>query len=851
MKKTKFISGSSTVFVIVFAAAVMTTSVYIFNNAIINQKQNSQNVDKIKATYEAEGFIKGMVNLTKQFVSQTDTITTDNLTAYIEPHIVSLTPAGYTVGSWSSTISVDSAVKDLPSGPFAGMQSDTRVVNLKVALISSTTGYETSAELDGVIAGINFTQFGVFSFYDWAATTIVNKILINGRVFANRYIYIGSSVGNIANANQGTEFVAANYFTSAGYVMTAPPFWGNTLRSYIAADDSGTNFVELKNSAGSGCTNCDGTGLAWKEYALARWNGRVQDSYHGVPAIHIKTADTPRVQRGRQGANLRERLMIDPIVTADPTSVRQAKFAYKADIRIINGVWYLKNPANENDWPGIPVWSDHPGSFRTWDEETTEGTRDVGQTDITNYMTTHFPQHAWPTNTTPQKFSYYEYDTVAAKIKDNTEGVISYGNLAGLTGSAIPGGYASNNLSAGTQSGFCYDTLSTTNTMCTNCSSGAIQDKIVGIDTPVTCSLGSDSDVSHRIVNATRSGYRFGLWQQHSPQPTEARVARSKVYPMNFDLNRFQDALGCTHDPSNPLPGQDHRGELGCYFKSWGMMGRAFNGIIFISGTWAGSLNGLKDLNTPVAPPYAHTDLDSRFYGSSADANQTPVYNAAQSQALPMQLCSTSLAGGNLDAHGAFKIPNCDQYKNLNQADQIRMRTTALRLINGANISTTVLPKGLSVITNLHVYLQGDLNTSSSTTSATSTPWSPLMVAGDDVIYFSNNWRDHNARWDVATGSLTRNASSTTYNVALMKYWPQLLLNESWGGRTITINGPQILPHYSIYPEIIEAYSIGDSTWTTPSTETYRYDPHFQYIMNQPPGVPFISVFATSGWKTK
>ena len=119
------------------------------------------------------------------------------------------------------------------------------------------------------------------------------------------------------------------------------------------------------------------------------------------------------------------------------------------------------------------------------------------------------------------------------------------------------------------------------------------------------------------------------------------------------------------------------------------------------------------------------------------------------------------------------------------------------------------------------------------------------------VIYFSNNWRDQNARWDVPTGSLGRDASNTTYNVALMKYRPQLLLNENWGGKTITINGPQILPHYSIYPEIIENYSIGGSTWVPPSSEINRYDPHYQYIINQPPGVPFISVFATSGWKTK
>lgn len=280
------------------------------------------------------------------------------------------------------------------------------------------------------------------------------------------------------------------------------------------------------------------------------------------------------------------------------------------------------------------------------------------------------------------------------------------------------------------------------------------------------------------------------------------------------------------------------------------MMGRSFNGIVFISSTWDKSLNGLKNTDNPVAPPFAHTDTDIRFNGSSNDPNQTPTHHAAQSRVLRMQLCSTSLAGGNLDGRGAFKIPNCNQYKNLNQVDQIRMRTTALRIVNGANVSGSVLPNGLSIISNLHTYIQGDLNTSSNPNSPSATPWKPLLVAGDDVIFYSNNWVDHNARWDVNTDTLTRTATDTTYNVALMKYWPQLLLNESWSGRRIAINGPQILPHYSIYPEIIENYSTGSGTWTPPSSEVYRYDPHYQYILNQPPGVPFISVFATSGWKT-
>lgn len=530
--------GSSTIFVIVVAAAIITTSVFIFNTAISTQKSTAANVDKTRATYEAEGVIKGMVNLTKQFVAQSANITTASLSEFISPQIASLTPPGFVIKNWSVNIENNSQVKDLPSGPFAGMQSDLRVVNLKVTLTSNISGTDTSAEMDGVVAGITFTQFGVFSFYGWAATSIVNKVIIAGRVFANDYIYTGSSVGNFANGNLGTEFVSSNYYTSGGWIANAAPIGGTTIRTFVASDDSGLNYRELKRSASHGCTNCDDTGLSWKEYALAQWNGRLQDSAHGVPKIRIKTADTPRVQRGTYGDNIPERLLIDPIVTSDSSSVRQAKFAYKADIRIINGVWYLKNPSNESDWPGIPVWSDHPGSFRTWDEETTEGLKDVGQADIAAFMASHFPRHSWPVNTVPKKFSFYEYDQTAGKIKDNSEGVISYGNLVGPSGSAIPGGYVSNNISAN-ESSYCYDNATSTHTQCTNCTDATILNRLVPITSNVVCIYGTDADIAHRIVNATRSGYRFGLWQNHSPNPASHRVARSKVYPMNFDLARF------------------------------------------------------------------------------------------------------------------------------------------------------------------------------------------------------------------------------------------------------------------------------------------------------------------------
>lgn len=39
-----------------------------------------------------------------------------------------------------------------------------------------------------------------------------------------------------------------------------------------------------------------------------------------------------------------------------------ARAAFTADIRIIDGEWYLRDPADESAWPGQRIWSDHPCS---------------------------------------------------------------------------------------------------------------------------------------------------------------------------------------------------------------------------------------------------------------------------------------------------------------------------------------------------------------------------------------------------------------------------------------------------------------------------------------------------------
>mgnify|MGYP001174558050 CR=1 FL=1 len=61
------------------------------------------------------------------------------------------------------------------------------------------------------------------------------------------------------------------------------------------------------------------------------------------------------------------RALVEPVyqhtLFSDPEDIRLQKLATKADIRIINGIWFVRNEprGDETNWPGIPVWSDHHG----------------------------------------------------------------------------------------------------------------------------------------------------------------------------------------------------------------------------------------------------------------------------------------------------------------------------------------------------------------------------------------------------------------------------------------------------------------------------------------------------------
>jgi hypothetical protein len=159
------------------------------------------------------------------------------------------------------------------------------------------------------------------------------------------------------------------------------------------------------------------------------------------------------------------RFLVEPVLAGrDPAGFSRNKLADKAQIRIIDGVWYVKDPGADNSldkveddgpWPGIPIWSDHPGEFTTLDPtmgvEGIEGTRrlQVGQADIRRFLdTSDDPRLAgakWSqrlairASPTPRRFSHYAFvdrdqaDDPGARLQPRGPG-LQFGRVLGPSG---------------------------------------------------------------------------------------------------------------------------------------------------------------------------------------------------------------------------------------------------------------------------------------------------------------------------------------------------------------------------------------------------------------------------------
>lgn len=710
----------------------------------------------------------------------------------------------------------------LPNGPFEGMYAHQKPIRMHLVARRAGTGVAAQVNLQVVLGQISMFQFFVFGDDYVELYPGVNMTINPGRVHANGDLCVGS-----------TATLKVEYVTTAGRLLASDARCRRNFGSGFQLFD-GTAYQAMTSSLSNGCASCGGLSQAWRAFALSRWKGHARDSVHGVPRLRLPISGTPQAQAGQDASgatvsNTRNsRLLVDPVLPGDTSDVREQRFAWKADLRIIDGIWYL----NDGTWPGEPIWSDHPGTFMTRNAGGFEGETPVaaGQADLAL-------RHGW--HTLPRRFSHYEYNSVAADLSADGLGVVSYGSLyQPAAGSWKPGFFARGPGS----STWTDSTGATRKYFCEKCSGANCAASLALRDASAALCQYRDAAGVYREVKGAQylQATRAGFLDQRVER---AGTGRGRILPMNLDISELAAAFSDTSP-----------GELGWHFRD-----REFNGIIYVAGTWPGSMDGLSEGLATLWPTQGAVSNDAH-----ARAYSTPMSQGA----LPWNLCSDSLGRvpgvravgfsgppSNLVSTDGFEpwftVPSCDV------AVDPAGRPNAVRIINASTVDPDTFPRGLSIVSNLPMYVTGSVNTNSVTTSGEAEPWLPVMFGADALSALSTAWRDDYAPWDNSGSYTNRKAANTTYNFEFLggivqttdadhysggiENFPRFL--ENWSGKTATIRGSFVVGFASVYQR--QPWFYGSPVYDAP-TRDWGFDPHLRLLVNQPPGAPVLSVHSVS-----
>jgi hypothetical protein len=307
-------------------------------------------------------------------------------------------------------------VAPLDSGPFQGMIAMQDVVEMRVAGNRPGTGWRCDVRQEVSLAKVGLFQFAVFSgvpmdLFSPPPMDIRGPVHINGDFCAGGGTLTIEKLtvsGQLRSGCSGTSVTnGVTSYTGSGGSMSLVPSGSPTLST------NGFNIRDQTGTPRSINSTNDGGSAGWVTNAITRWNGNALDESHDVPTLRLPVATEAPVQPGnnQNGDALTNfgtlRLVIDPPQAGDTTSTAAERFYNKADIRIINGVWYRRD--------GTILWSDHTGTVDPLLEQASLG------------VSSDIPM---PGPAQPARYSYYERNANGTVTNDPTQpSVVSYGTL--------------------------------------------------------------------------------------------------------------------------------------------------------------------------------------------------------------------------------------------------------------------------------------------------------------------------------------------------------------------------------------------------------------------------------------
>lgn len=672
---------------------------------------------------------------------------------------------GFSVSSFNIANLGNRVIAPLDSGPFQGMIAMQDTVDLRLGAQKNGAGWKCDVTQELSLGKIGLFQFAVFSgipieLFNPPTMDIRGPVHINGDFCAGG----------------GAFSLTIEKITVSGRLRSGCN-GGNV--SVVPSGSLSTNGFNIRDRVGDtprtiDNTN-DGASTGWTTNAVTRWNGNALDQSQSVPVLRLPVATAASAQPGndQEGDALTNfetlRLVVDPPRNTDTPGVAAERFYNKADIRIINGVWYRRD--------GTVLWSDHTAGVTLAEQASLA---------VPNIIP------APPTG--PKRYSYYERDGTGVVANGTARSIVSFGALFRTSATDWRPGFVN---AAGT---------------------AVVQ-----------------ATTNAEFVEGTRSGFVDRRVALASGEPA------GRILPLNFDVAAFVEALNDTAS-----------GELGDAFP-----GGSFNGIVWIGNTWPDHDRGFT------------TNTSSGVFAAAAPVPPL-VGGGNRNQLPPLPLCRAT--AGTPALSGSINQVACN--------DGNLPRINAVRVHNASAIDPSVLPRGLTIVSNGPMYVLGDVNTSSLVAGTPPAPgvprmnnpagpWVPVLLAGDAVTLLSTAWRDHvgdrafgvapvqfNTGCSDAAKPASIIASPTTVVAAILA--GQVESGATHGGGIN--NFPRFLECWTnVDNRIIGSLVIGFRSVSQrsrfhlfayrPPNRLWSFDTNFANPAQQPPGTPLFDVQSTRRWK--
>jgi hypothetical protein len=687
-----------------------------------------------RAFYATDGMVKAAVRLADVYFRGNPSATSSDLTTWFSTANAdyggsspreAITPGGYDVDAFTIVGDGSNATEGpLPNGPFVGMNATQIPIEVTIQLrdrVNKVASRQTSTVVTGQVSAFQWFIFseGYTDLFPHPDMLVGGRTHVNGQFcVSGRAAFAmenATASGTISHLDTGGGTPCRRHWSNRNNLNFAIagqcPDFPDSITEYNTGTngvDYDCNFATMAKNQDSGCVAgaCAG---GWATWVQATFNGSVADgASHGITDIKLPIVGIPLVQAGvnseitdastitdatdsnRASINSSSRLLVDPVLPTEPLDVTNQKFACKADIRIINGVWYLRSSTGTAntacpDWPGTPIWSDHPGNLVVNVGDygmRSPGDQNVGQADLASTW-------AWNSADPPRFYSYYYTDPATGLLSSNSAingvGTVSYGTLYRVAGTPtywVPGFRTVDDGTLDSDERWCG---------CTSGCTDAVDDDgdtdgyrhadelftFTNMQDARSAHCSTPVDFRSGLLQATRSGYKDGhlamggyAGDRGSIDTTVWRNRRAKQLPMNIDIAVLQAALAST----------SRVGELGWHFNR---LGRDFNGIIWVTNTWPGQNNSYSD-SADVHPETwpmqgavfssdardgdpnngLYVDQVTGDWGTGNDTD-TRHQRGVHQEALPFPLCGgTSVAGQPYDhpTDTRFVVPDCRAY---------------------------------------------------------------------------------------------------------------------------------------------------------------------------------------------